>query len=59
MKIIKWFLWRRWLFRHWLKSMTVSDALMHNCHKCNIAGCAEQPLIRKDMVRIIKNACTT
>ena len=53
MAIIKWFLWRRWLTKRWLKNG--AGNFLSNAWKCNAAGCKRHPIIYRDMVRIVKS----
>lgn len=52
-QIIKWFIWRRWVLKNWVKS-GVNNNFLSNCHNCNIAGCRKHPVIYNDMCRIVR-----
>jgi len=50
--IIKWFLWRRWLFMKWTDASD-GEHMLRNCKSCNIAGCRTHHVIYKDMEKIL------
>ncbi|RYM55631.1 hypothetical protein BSQ96_02695 [Serratia proteamaculans] len=52
MAIIKWFIWRRWVFRYWVQCSR-PEPLLSNCFKCNVASCRTYPIIHRDMQRIM------
>ena len=51
--LFKWFVWRRWMMKRWVKK-GVNDSFLHSCHNCNIAGCRKHPVIYNDMCRIVR-----
>jgi len=52
MPVIKWFLWRRWQFKGWIREYYyphLIDATFRN----NFASCRTHPIIHRDMEKII------
>ncbi len=52
MPLIKWLLWRRWLFKRWIKG-SKPEPLINNLLKTNFGSCRHFPIIYRDMVRLI------
>ncbi len=52
MKLIKWFLWRRYFFKKWTKGFE-EEPFLSNATKVNLAGCRDNKLIYRDMVMIL------
>lgn len=54
MKVLEWFLWRRWLFKNWMKDGDFScEWLLLQCKSFNFAGCKYHPVIYRDMEKIL------
>lgn len=54
MNIIKWFLWRRWEFKIWIKG-SKAEPLSSNIYKTNFGGCRKHPVIHRDMLRLLQS----
>lgn len=54
MNILRWYLWRRWVFINWCKDpyMEINDTLVNNLYTVDFAGCRSNPSIHRDMVNI-------
>ncbi len=52
MPVIKWFLWRRWQFKRWVKG-SAAEPLSSNLLRVNLGSCRDYPIIYRDMLRII------
>lgn len=53
--VIKWILWRRWLFIKWTRQdpENMGAVLFANMLKTNLAGSKESIFIRNDVARIL------